>query len=68
MMLSVNVCACLFNILHNSRVLKAPASQALGVFTTVVVIVSIGSLVVTIQAKVRFKSAFDVAFYRSFDP
>ncbi|KIJ66973.1 hypothetical protein HYDPIDRAFT_85061 [Hydnomerulius pinastri MD-312] len=30
---------------------NAPASQALGLFTTVVVIVSVGSLVVTVQAK-----------------
>ncbi|KAG9314999.1 hypothetical protein JVU11DRAFT_4108 [Chiua virens] len=30
---------------------NAPASQALGVFTSVVVIVSVGSLVVTVQAK-----------------
>ncbi|KIJ13443.1 hypothetical protein PAXINDRAFT_170506 [Paxillus involutus ATCC 200175] len=30
---------------------NAPASQALGVFTSVIVIVSVGSLVVTVQAK-----------------
>ena len=33
--------------------MKAPAEQALGVFTAVVVIVCLGSVVVTIQAKVR---------------
>ncbi|KAH0833041.1 hypothetical protein J3R83DRAFT_12032 [Lanmaoa asiatica] len=47
---------------------NAPASQALGVFTSVVVIVSVGSLVVTIQAKVSSSSAFNVAFYGSFYP
>ncbi|KAI0091253.1 Yip1-domain-containing protein [Irpex rosettiformis] len=31
--------------------LKAPASQSLGIFTSVVAIISLGSLVVTIQAK-----------------
>lgn len=31
--------------------INAPSSQALGVFTTVVVIISVGSLVVTVQAK-----------------
>lgn len=31
--------------------IKAPSSQALGVFTSVVVIISVGSLVVTVQAK-----------------
>lgn len=36
---------------HISKVLQAPPSQSLGVFTSVVVIVSFGSLVVTIQAK-----------------
>ena len=32
---------------------QAPESQALGVFTSVIVIVCVGALVVTIQAKVR---------------
>jgi hypothetical protein len=40
--------------LHFSPVVtQAPPSQALGVFASVVVIVSLGSLVVTVQAKVR---------------
>ncbi|KAJ3479530.1 hypothetical protein NLI96_g8999 [Meripilus lineatus] len=33
---------------------NAPASQSLGIFTSVVVIISVGSLVVTVQAKVSF--------------
>lgn len=32
---------------------QAPADQALGVFTSVIVIVALGSVVVTIQAKVE---------------
>lgn len=32
---------------------QAPADQALGVFTSVIVIVALGSIVVTIQAKVE---------------
>lgn len=34
------------------RRLQAPADQALGVFTSVIVIICVGSLVVTVQAKV----------------
>ena len=41
-----------FNLHHTK--FQAPPAQSLGVFTGVVVIVSVGSLVVTIQAKVRF--------------
>jgi hypothetical protein len=33
---------------------QAPSNQSLGVFTSVVVIVSVGSLVVTVQAKVGY--------------
>ena len=40
--------------------LQAPPSQSLAVFTSVVVIISLGSLVVTVQAKVR------VTFLRSY--
>lgn len=54
-----------FSAHFDSFSLKAPASQALGVFTSVVVIVSVGSLVVTIQAKVCSRSAPNIAFYRS---
>ncbi|KAG1744101.1 Yip1-domain-containing protein [Suillus paluster] len=41
------LCLCLGIMLS----VNAPASQSLGVFTSVVVIVSVGSLVVTVQAK-----------------
>jgi hypothetical protein len=36
-----------------SLCLQAPPSQSLGVFTSVIVICSVGALVVTVQAKVR---------------
>lgn len=54
-MLSVNVCEQFaFYTVTTSTALQAPPAQSLGVFTGVVVIVSVGSLVVTIQAKVCF--------------
>lgn len=53
-LLSINVSAILS--LHLSLAdhvhIQAPKTQSLGVFTSVVVIVCIGALVVTIQAKV----------------
>ena len=53
--------------------MQAPASQSLSVFTSVVVIIALGSLVVTVQAKVRlgnlrwmcFSNAFPTASRRS---
>lgn len=47
---------------YSSYRLQAPASQALGVFTSVVVIVSLGSLVVTVQAKVPIQIPSAVTF------
>jgi len=52
-MLSINVCPAFAGKrkeLYNLS--QAPSSQSLGVFTSVVVIVSLGSLIVTVQAKV----------------
>ncbi len=39
----------------------APKDQALGVFTGVVVIISVGSLIVTVQAKVRRRDEHEEA-------
>jgi hypothetical protein len=54
LMISLNVP---FSILCDYRDLtdkQAPAAQTLGVFTGVIVLISVGSLIVTVQAKVGF--------------
>ena len=56
-LLSVNVSLSLTHLsccaLTMSGSVQAPKNQSLGVFTSVIVIVCVGALVVTIQAKVR---------------
>ena len=42
------------------RVLQAPPDQSLGVFTSVIVIVTLGSVVVTIQAKVSISAFYPI--------
>ena len=46
--------------MHRRRLdnVQAPAKQSLGVFTSVIVIVCVGALVVTIQAKVGNEPVF----------
>lgn len=52
-MLSVSVCLslCITPARNTHIMLQAPPTHSLAVFTSVVVIVSLGSLVVTVQAK-----------------
>lgn len=56
-MLSINVrlrpCSTIIFLSSEATSFQAPADQALGVFTSVIVIVALGSVVVTIQAKVE---------------
>jgi hypothetical protein len=55
-LLSINVSALLsphLSLADHVGHIQAPKAQSLGVFTSVVVIICIGALVVTIQAKVR---------------
>ena len=47
------------------KFVQAPSTQALGVFSTVVAIISVGSLVVTVQAKVRLATALLEPHYLS---
>jgi hypothetical protein len=54
-LLSINVSALLslhLSLADHVGHIQAPTAQSLGVFTSVVVIICIGALVVTIQAKV----------------